>query len=94
VNDETYIITLTSAGLERSSRVASVAFNPLQRYLAVGTRDGIIAMWQFMGDYQNAKLVILNNTYFTLKSSLHLELVFIQVAQHSGHTNGCGNECK
>lgn len=62
VNDETYIITLTSAGLERSSRVASVAFNPLQRYLAVGTRDGNIAMWRFMGDYQNTKSAVLNNT--------------------------------
>ena len=86
MNDETYVITLASAGLERSSRVASVAFNPLQRYLAVGTRDGNIAMWRFMGDYQNAKSAVLNNTnQFDLTNYILLLINWyhIQVAQYT-----------
>jgi intraflagellar transport protein 140 len=45
VSDETYVISLTAAGLDRNLCASSVAFNPLQRYLAVGTSDGSIAMW-------------------------------------------------
>ena len=61
MNDETYVITLTSVGLDRNSRVASVAFNPLQRYLAAGTRDGNIAMWRFSGDYHEAMYWTVND---------------------------------
>ncbi|GMI07811.1 hypothetical protein TrVE_jg6403 [Triparma verrucosa] len=49
--DENYVLTLTSAGLKRSERAISIAFNPLQRYIAVGTRDGCLCMWKFVGDY-------------------------------------------
>lgn len=49
--DENYVLTLNSAGLSRSERAISVAFNPLQRYIAAGTRDGSVVMWKFVGDY-------------------------------------------
>lgn len=50
MSDETYVVTLTSAGLSRNSRALSLAFNPLQRYLAAGTCDGRVIIWRFTGD--------------------------------------------
>ena len=58
--DENYVLTLKSAGFdsnERSvlakNRATSLSFNPRQRYLAVGTRDGTVLMWKFVGDYSS-----------------------------------------
>ncbi|CAM9784245.1 unnamed protein product [Chrysoparadoxa australica] len=54
VSDTNYVLSLTSAGLQRSDRAVHVAFNNLQRYLAVGTNDGHIAMWKFAGGYHSS----------------------------------------
>ena len=51
--DENYVLTLNSAGLARSERAISIAFNPLQRYIAAGTKDGSVVMWKFVGDYSD-----------------------------------------
>ena len=51
--DENYVLTLNSAGLPRSERAVSIAFNPLQRYIAAGTKDGSVVMWKFVGDYSD-----------------------------------------
>ena len=52
--DENFVLTLHSAGLKRSERAISVAFNPLQRYISAGTRDGVVAMWKYVGDYSSS----------------------------------------
>lgn len=51
--EENYVMSLSAAGecISRSDRATCVAFNPLQRYLAVGTAEGMVAMWQFVGEY-------------------------------------------
>ncbi|KAJ1446802.1 hypothetical protein M885DRAFT_591648 [Pelagophyceae sp. CCMP2097] len=62
-NDEAYVVALKAPGAAaatggKKSRFAggasSVAFNPLQRYLAAGTKDGRIFMWRFVGGYTGA----------------------------------------
>ncbi|CAM9286859.1 unnamed protein product [Discosporangium mesarthrocarpum] len=50
-SDENYVLLLTAAGLERGDRAVSIGFNPLQRYLAVGTKHGCVAIWRFVGEY-------------------------------------------
>jgi hypothetical protein len=50
-NDENYSLSLTQVTLDKTSRAISIAFDPVQRYLAVGTRTGHIAMWRFVGEY-------------------------------------------
>jgi intraflagellar transport protein 140 len=50
--DDSYNISLHNAlggFIERSDRVAVVAFYPVDRYLAVGTAAGILAIWKYVG---------------------------------------------
>ena len=49
--DESYNLSLSVLGglIERSDKVISVAFGPLDRYLAVGTQGGVIGIWKFTG---------------------------------------------
>lgn len=49
--DESYNLSLSALGsiVERSDKVITVAFGPLDRYLAVGTQGGIIGMWRYTG---------------------------------------------
>eukprot|EP00605_Chrysophyceae_sp_TOSAG23-4_P001489 GSChrysophyteH1.ASY1.ANO1.1626.1 assembled CDS len=49
--DESYNLSLSALGgiVERSDKVISVAFGPLNRYLAVGTQGGVIGIWRFTG---------------------------------------------
>mmetsp|Transcript_83931 Transcript_83931/g.237404 ORF Transcript_83931/g.237404 Transcript_83931/m.237404 type:complete len:1469 (+) Transcript_83931:229-4635(+) len=51
-SDENYTLSLSSAGrmVGRSDRIVSVAFNPVQRYLAAGTMEGKVALWRFVGE--------------------------------------------
>lgn len=47
--DESYNLSLSSLGenVDRNDRVVVVAFNPTDRYLAVGTQMGIVAVWKY-----------------------------------------------
>jgi intraflagellar transport protein 140 len=49
--DESYNLSLSALGgiAERNDKVISVAFSPLNRYLAVGTQGGVIGIWRFTG---------------------------------------------
>jgi intraflagellar transport protein 140 len=50
--DDSYNISLHNAlggFIERSDRVSVVAFYPVERYLAVGTAAGILAIWKYVG---------------------------------------------
>jgi intraflagellar transport protein 140 len=49
--DESYNLSLSAVGdiLDRSDHVVCLAFGPLDRYLAVGTHCGIVAVWKFNG---------------------------------------------
>ena len=49
--DESYNLSLSALGnmVERTDKVITVAFGPLDRYLAVGTQGGIIGMWRYTG---------------------------------------------
>lgn len=52
VADESYNISLQhalGAFVDRNDRVTCVAFNPVDRYLAVGTFGGVVAIWKFVG---------------------------------------------
>ena len=46
--DENYTLPLAKP-IARSDKVLSVAFNPAQRYLAAGTREGKVAFFRFVG---------------------------------------------
>jgi intraflagellar transport protein 140 len=51
-SDDTYNISLTTAlggFVDRNDRISQLAFNPVDRNLAVGTQMGIVAMWKFSG---------------------------------------------
>ncbi|CAM9862054.1 unnamed protein product, partial [Choristocarpus tenellus] len=48
-SDKNYVLSLSAAGLDRSDKAVSISFNPLQRYLAVGTKYGCVAIWRFVG---------------------------------------------
>lgn len=51
-SDDTYNISLTSAlggFIDRSDRISQLAFNPVDRNLAVGTQMGIVAIWKYNG---------------------------------------------
>lgn len=52
VTDESYNISLhhaLGAFVDRADRINVVAFNPTDRYLAVGTFAGVVAIWKFVG---------------------------------------------
>jgi intraflagellar transport protein 140 len=62
--DESYNLSLSACGeiLDRSDRVATVAFGPLDRYLAVGTEMGLVAVWKYNGplrDVSGARSTVL-----------------------------------
>jgi intraflagellar transport protein 140 len=56
-SDENYNLSLSVLGdiVERSDRIVSVAFNPIDRFLACGTQGGIIAIWKFVGGLKPAE---------------------------------------
>ncbi len=56
--DETYNISLSALGdmVERGDRVVAVAFSPIDRYLAIGTKGGVIAIWKFTGQPRDVSL--------------------------------------
>jgi intraflagellar transport protein 140 len=49
--DESYNLSLSAVGdiLDRSDYVVCLSFGPLDRYLAVGTHCGIVAVWKYNG---------------------------------------------
>lgn len=50
--DESYNLSMNNALgklMDRSDRVVCVTFSPVDRYLAVGTQLGIVAVWKFTG---------------------------------------------
>lgn len=54
--DESYSISMSSAlggYFDRSDRVVSTAFSSIDRYLAVGTQSGIVAIWKYIGGYRD-----------------------------------------
>lgn len=56
ISDENYNLSLSVLGdiVERSDRIVSVAFNPIDRYLACGTQGGIITIWKYVGGLKPA----------------------------------------
>jgi WD40 repeat protein len=57
--DESYNLSLSAIGdiIDRSDRVVCVSFGPLDRYLAVGTQMGVVAMWKFNGPIRDVCIV-------------------------------------
>lgn len=49
--DESYNLSLSAVGdiLDRSDHVVCLSFGPLDRYLAVGTHCGVVAVWKYNG---------------------------------------------
>ncbi|CAN0214249.1 unnamed protein product, partial [Hapterophycus canaliculatus] len=46
-----YVLTLPSGGLDRTDKSTCISFDPVRRYLAVGSAYGCVAIWKFVGDY-------------------------------------------
>ena len=57
--DEAYNLSLSVLGdlVDRGDRVVAVGFSPVDRYLAIGTMNGVVAVWRFTGDARNVSLV-------------------------------------
>jgi WD40 repeat protein len=57
--DESYNLSLSSIGdmIDRADRVVCVAFSPVDRYLAVGTQMGVVAVWKYSGIMKKSKLI-------------------------------------
>ncbi|KAG5176880.1 putative intraflagellar transport protein 140 [Tribonema minus] len=68
-NDESYVLSLANTGLDRADRAISIAFDPVKRYLAVGTKDGHAAMWRFIGEY-STDIAAANGKETTVGASL------------------------
>ncbi len=45
--DSNYVLPIKPFGVQSSSRVTCVAFNPTQRYVAAGTNNGEVCMWSW-----------------------------------------------
>jgi len=56
-SDESYNLSLSMVGdaVDRSDRVMVVAFSPMDRYLAVGTRMGMIIIWKYNSILKTSK---------------------------------------
>ena len=55
-SDESYNLSMSNALgklMDRSDRVVCVTFSPVDRYLAVGTQLGIVAVWKFTGQLRD-----------------------------------------
>lgn len=59
--DESYNLSLSAIGdiIDRNDRVVCVSFGPLDRYLAVGTQMGVVAMWKFNGPLRDVRIIII-----------------------------------
>jgi WD40 repeat protein len=52
-SDESYNLSLSAIGdVDRTDRVVCVAFSPVDRYLAVGTQMGIVAVWKYCAAFK------------------------------------------
>ncbi|CAM9668740.1 unnamed protein product, partial [Ectocarpus sp. 12 AP-2014] len=47
-----YVLTLPSGGLDRTDKSTCISFDPIRRYLAVGSMYGCVAIWKFVGEYE------------------------------------------
>jgi intraflagellar transport protein 140 len=55
-SDESYNLSMNNALgklMDRTDRVVCVTFSPVDRYLAVGTQLGIVAVWKFTGQLRD-----------------------------------------
>lgn len=93
--DESYNLSLNNAlgrMMDRSDRVVHVAFSPVDRYLAVGTQMGIVAIWKFTGNPRDVSLSR-HNTVATVAGDwemsfrIHLNSPVLQLVWHGGR--GC-----
>ncbi|CAN0370045.1 unnamed protein product [Pylaiella littoralis] len=50
-----YVLTLPSGGLDRIDKSTCISFDPIRRYLAVGSAYGCVAIWKFVGEYESAQ---------------------------------------
>ena len=58
--DASYNLSLSALGniVERSDKVISVAFGPLDRHLCIGTQGGCIGIWKFTGPSRDLSGVV------------------------------------
>lgn len=69
VTDESYNLSLnsliTSKYMDKNDKVVQVAFNPIDRYLAVGTLQGVVIIWRYNGsprDFKKSSIAIPHTT--------------------------------
>lgn len=57
VTDETYNLSLSVLGdmVDRNDQVLTMAFSPIDRYLAVGTRGGLLVIWRYIGPVRDLR---------------------------------------
>jgi len=103
--DESYNLSMNNAlgkYMDRSDRVVCVTFSPVDRYLAVGTQLGIVAVWKFSGQARDVhaqaggKAVPPTPTSpadWELLFRIHLNSPIMQLSWHGGRgTLACVTE--
>jgi len=103
--DESYNLSMSHALgrlMDRSDRVVCLAFSPVDRYLAVGTAIGIVAVWKFTGAPRDVSMPTGNGKQqqqqqapppptaaanWDLLFRIHLNSPILQLAWHGGR--GC-----
>jgi intraflagellar transport protein 140 len=91
-SDESYNLTLSALGemYDRNDRIIAVAFGPLDRYLAVGTEKGVVAIWRYNGPIRdvtsNAKAPVASTSAsdWELQYKTNLGSPVFQVMWHAG----------
>ena len=52
-SDESYNLSLSAIeDIDRTDRVVCVSFSPVDRYLAIGTQMGVVAIWKYCATFK------------------------------------------
>jgi intraflagellar transport protein 140 len=88
--DEAYNLSLSVLGemLDRNDKVVQVSFSPISRYLAVGTMNGILAVWRFCGEFRDlskgSTVAPTSSSDWELHHKSYLSSPIIQIAWGKG----------
>ena len=98
-NFESYNLSTTILGdiVLKSDFIVSVSFSPLDRYLAIGTRGGVLAIWRYTGAVRDLRTLgkrenaLTNNANSNNNSNNNnnngfSEMAITQAAAHSHHS--------
>jgi intraflagellar transport protein 140 len=87
--EESYNLSLSSlAEIERNDRVVCVAFGALDRYIAAGTQQGVVAIWSYVGPIRDlgsrTNLVSSSPSDWEFQYKINLRSPILQLEWHGG----------